>query len=268
MLKFEPVRWVCLCALTLCLSVLGACVSTAPTIRHELPTTADQTDLDRRARVRLELASAYFGRGQNDTALAEVNLALQARPDLPDALNLRGLIYASLEDPVQAEQSFKRALELSPRDADTAHNLGWFYCQQKRFAEADTMFERALAQTNYRDPQRTLLTQGVCQARNQQLALAERSLMKALELDAGNPAVGVNLAEVLYRRGDYERARFYIRRVNNVDELITAQTLWLALRIEHRSGQTDEERNLGRKLLNRFPEAPETKLYGKGRFDE
>lgn len=268
MLKVESRRWWMLSALSLWVALLGACVSTEPKVRHDYPTSSDQTDLDRRARVRLELASAYFGRGQNATALDEVKMALQARPDLPDALNLRGLIYAALEEPALAEDSFKRALELAPRDADTAHNLGWFLCQQKRFAEADAAFERALAQPGYRDPQRTLLTQGVCQARNQQLAQAERTLLRAFELDAASPAVAVNLSEVLYKRGDYERARFYIRRVNNVDELATAQTLWLALRIEHRSGQVAQERALGGQLINRFPEAPETKLYGRGRFDE
>jgi type IV pilus assembly protein PilF len=267
MQKFES-RGLAWSALVLWIALLSACVSTEPKVRHEIPTASDQTDLDRRARVRLELASAYFGRGQNVTALDEVKKALQARPDLPDALNLRGLIYAALDEPGLAEESFNRALELSPRDADTAHNLGWFLCQQKRYDAADAAFERALAQTNYREPQRTLLTQGVCQARNQQLAQAERTLLRAFELDAGSPAVAVNLAEVLYKRGDYERARFYIRRVNNVDELVTAQTLWLALRIEHRSGQTAQERSLGGQLINRFPEAPETKLYGKGRFDE
>jgi type IV pilus assembly protein PilF len=268
MLKVESRRWWAWAVVSLWLALLSACVSTEPKERHEFSTASDQTDLDRRARVRLELASAYFGRGQNDTALDEVKMALQVRPDLPEALNLRGLIYAALERPELAEESFKRALQLNPHDANTAHNLGWFLCQQKRYDEAESNFELALAQPNYRDPQRTLLTQGVCQARNQQLALAERTLLRAFELDAGSPAVAVNLAEVLYKRGDYERARFYIRRVNNVDELVTAQTLWLALRIEHRSGQTAQERSLGSQLINRFPEAPETKLYGKGRFDE
>ena len=38
-----------------------------------------------RAHVRLELAGLYFGRGQFDTALEEVERALVAKPDLADA---------------------------------------------------------------------------------------------------------------------------------------------------------------------------------------
>ena len=44
---------------------------------------------------RLELAALYFARGQYETALDEIKLALVARPDLAAAFNLRGLIYAA-----------------------------------------------------------------------------------------------------------------------------------------------------------------------------
>lgn len=63
---------------------------------EDLKTSSDQTDADRRARVRMELAAGYFARGQATTALDEVKLALAARPDMPEAFNLRGLIYASM----------------------------------------------------------------------------------------------------------------------------------------------------------------------------
>jgi type IV pilus assembly protein PilF len=80
--------------------------------------------------------------------------------------------------------------------------------------------------------------------------------------------VAVNLTEVLYREQQYERARFYIRRVNAVDELVTSQTLWLAMRIERKLGRDDQVQQLGTQLRNRFPDASETLLYEKGRFDD
>ena len=85
--------------------------------KTEVRTASDQTDADRRARVRMELAAGYFGRGQLNTALDEVKLALVAQPELPEAFNLRGLIYAAMNEPRLAEESFQRALQLAPRDA-------------------------------------------------------------------------------------------------------------------------------------------------------
>ncbi|MEK8034294.1 type IV pilus biogenesis/stability protein PilW [Ideonella sp. DXS29W] len=243
----------------------GASVAKTP---GEVQTESDTTDVERRARVRMELAVAYFGRGQWNTALDEVKLALQAQPDFADAYNLRGLIYASMGEPALAEESFRRALQLNPRDADTMHNFGWFLCQNRRYADAEAQFNAALATPNYREAVRTYMAMGACQARNNQLEQAERSLQKSYELDPANPTTALNLAEVLYRRGDFERARFYVRRVNAVEQFVSAQTLWLAVRIENKLGQDAQVKNLGTQLSNRFPQSSEALRYEKGRFDE
>ena len=229
---------------------------------------AEQADPERRARVRLELAGLYFGRGQTETALAELKQALAAKPDMPEAYSLRGLIYASLGDPQQAEDSFKRALEFNPRDADVMHNYGWFLCQQKRYADADAQFEHAVAQPQYRDVVRSLLAQGVCQARAGRWLEAEHSLLRSYELDPANPFTAFNLSEVLLHRGELVRARFYVRRINALPELSTAQSLWLAARVERRLGDLPATQDFGRQLRERFPQSTEALQFEQGRFDE
>jgi type IV pilus assembly protein PilF len=261
-------------SLVLAASVLAACTTTTTggnpntTPNGELRTASDQTDADRRAAVRMELAGLHFGRGQYETALDEIKLALQAKPDLSAAFSLRGLVYASMGEDALADDNFNRALQLNPRDADTMHNRAWFLCQRNRFAEADRYFEQALAVPQYRDAQRSYMAQGVCNARAGKLDDAERRLTRAYELDPGNPTTALNLSEVLYRRGEYERARFYVRRINQRDDLSNAQTLWLALRIENRMGNRGGVDDFGRQLRNRFPQAAETLAYERGRLDE
>jgi type IV pilus assembly protein PilF len=242
--------------------------ATPPAATGDRVTASDETETARRARVRMELASAYFGRGQLTTALDEVKLAIAADPNNAAAYNLRGLIYASLGDDRLAEESFRRALQLDPRDADTLQNYGWYLCQQKRYPEADTLFRQALAVPNYRDTPRTLLTEGICQARAGQWTQAEGTLTRSYELDPGNPAVAVNLSEVLYRRGEYERARFHIRRVNANPDIANAQTLWLAARIENRLGNRQGVQDYGTQLRTRFPRSAEAGAYDRGQFDE
>lgn len=234
----------------------------------ELRTASDQSDTDRRAQVRLELASAYFERGQAETALDEVKRALAADPKLAPAHNLRGLIYAALDQPALAQESFQRALQLDARDAGTMHNYGWFLCQQQRWDDAQAQFERALAQPRYDGTGRTLLALGVCQARAQRWAGAQQSLSQAFDLDPGNPVVAVNLAEVLLKRGEAERARFYVERVNRQPQFVNAQSLWLAARIEHRLGHAAAVDDLARQLRQRYPQAPQTLALDQGRFDE
>lgn len=234
----------------------------------DLVTASDESDASKRARLRMELAAGYFGRGQMTTALDQVKLALQADPTMAEAYNLRGLIYANLGDEKLAEDSFRRALQLNPRDADAMQNFGYYLCQKKRYPEANAMFDQALAMPQYRDQARTLLTKGVCEAFAGQLAESESTLTRAYQLDPANPSTAVNLSEVLYRRGDYERARFFIRRINANPELTGSQTLWLAARIEQRLGNRSGAQDLGDQLRRRFPDSREASSFERGNFDE
>ena len=254
--------------------LLAGCSTTTTTTVDGVVKPAEQRadndagSAERRAKVRMELASGYFSHGQYDTALDEIKQALAAKPDMREALNLRSLVYAAMGEPQRAEDNFRRTLGLYPHDADTLHNYGWFLCQQQRWAASFEQFNLALAQTNYRAPARTLMARGVCEARAGQMADAEKSLAKAFEYDPASPAISVNLAEVLYRNKQLERARFYIKRVNAVPEQVNAQTLWLELRIQRRLGDGEAVGELTRQLHKRYAQSPETVALDAGRFDE
>ena len=257
------------------LTGLAGCVSDGGPVQRphrgddkDITTASDQTTGDRLSNTRMELAAAYLGRNQPTDALDQVKQALQAKPDNPAAYGLRGLIYAALGDNEKADESFHRAMQLAPHDADLVHNYGWYLCQTRRFAEADAEFLRAIAEPGYRSAPRTMLVEGICQVRAGKPQDAERTLSRAYELDPANPTIAVNLAEVLFRNAQFERARFYIRRVNNKQELASAQTLWLAARIERKLGQDLQVQAMGAQLRNRFPQSPEALLFEKGKFDE
>ncbi len=260
-------------AMVACALALAACTTTTTTTSNGVVVSSDsrappdQADAGRAARDRLELAGLYLSRGQNEVALDAVRRALAAKPDLPEAYSLLGLIYGAMGDLIQAEGSFKRAQLLAPRDGDIMHNYGWFLCQQKRWDEAEAQFGAALALPQYREAVRTLLAQGVCQARAGRWPEAERALSRSYELDPANPITAFNLSEVLLRRGELARARFYIARINSQPELSSAQSLWLAARIERRLGNVQGVQDLGRKLQERFPESKEVLQYERGQFD-
>jgi type IV pilus assembly protein PilF len=253
-------------------ALLAACTGTSRVIPpNEVPerlAPTEENDAHKRSRARMELASAYFERNQMTTALEQVKIAIAADPQYGEAFNLRGLIYANLGEHVLAEESFKRALQLNARDADSMHNYAWFLCQQKRYPESYAMFRQALAIAQYRGTARTMLAHGVCQAHAGQLADAEATLSRAYELDPSSPFTATNLSEVLYRRGEYERARFYVRRVNARTDIANAQTLWLAARIEAKLGNRQGASDFGTQLRNRFPDSREALAFARGEFDD
>ena len=254
---------------TLVLALAG-CASKPPGeagTSRDIVTESDEPEARRRARIRMELAVGYFEQGQPNVALDELKQVIAADPTFPDAYNLRGLIYMRLNDIRQAEESFRRAVALNPRDSNVQHNYGWLLCQQGRYDEAQRAFDAAMSNNQYAEGAKTLMTQGLCQAKAGRMADAERSLLRSYEIDAGNPITGYNLADLLYKRGDLQRAQFYIRRLNN-SQLANAETLWLGIKIENRLDDRVAVNQLAQTLRRRFGQSREAAAYDRRAFDE
>jgi type IV pilus assembly protein PilF len=261
LLLLMPLAWVQL-SLTGCAGGVGAATATAEPV-----TDFDEPDARKRARLRLELASGYFEQGQTTVALDEIKQSLAADPTYGPAFVLRGLVYMRLNDNRLAEESFKRALQINPRDPDALHNFGWFTCNQGRHAEAIGAFTQALTSPVYGGQAKTLMLKGTCEARAGMLPEAEGSFARSYELDPGNPYVAFNLASLMFRRGDDSRAQFTIRRLNNSD-LANAETLWLGIKVERRLGNTEAMQQLAQQLSRRYPQSREWTFYQRGAFDE
>lgn len=252
------------------LPALYGCAGTgpAPVGNSVEPLTAsDEPEARKRARIRMELATGYFEQGQATIALDELKQVLVIDPNFPDAYNLRGLIYMRLADFRLADESFRKALTINPRDPNTLHNYGWMLCQQARFAEANAAFTQALASPVYGGQAKSWMTMGLCQMRAGQRPEAERSLAHSYEIDAGNPITGYNLALLLFQRGDFPRAQFYIRRLNNT-ELANAETLWLGVKVERRMDNKAAMDQLSEQLKKRFGSSREAAALDRGAFDE
>ena len=235
--------------------------------KSDLVTESDEPEGRRRARLRLELATGYFEQGQTNVALDELKQALNADPAFADAYNLRGLVYMRLNDLALAEDSFRRAMVLNPRDAGVAHNYGWLLCQQARYKESFVLFAQAISNPTYGGQAKSMMAQGICQVRAGQKPEAEQSLTRAYQADAGNPVVAYNLATLLYERGELIRAQFYIRRLNN-SELSNAETLWLGIKIEQRLNSREAMLQLGEQLKKRHGGSREAGFYDRGAFNE
>ncbi|MGV3726561.1 type IV pilus biogenesis/stability protein PilW [Hydrogenophaga sp.] len=258
-----------LAVLTGCAQTKGLPATTAAAVASgtEPVTESDEPEARKRARIRVELASSYFEQGQTTVALDEIKLALGNDPNYAPAYTLRGLVYARLNELRLAEESFKRAQLLSPRDPDVLHHYGLFACQQGRYPQAVELFQQALASPVYGGQAKTLMAKGICQVRAAQFPEAEGSLARSYELDPGNPITAYNLAALQFRRGDTAKAQFTIRRLNNT-ELANAETLWLGIKVEQRLGNAEAMAQLAQQLGRRYPESREWASYQRRAFDE
>jgi type IV pilus assembly protein PilF len=266
-------QWLfCACLLVVGLTGISGCTtksgrSGTGSGGAEIVTDSDEPELRKRARIRLELAVGYFEQGQTTIALDELKQSIAADPTYAEAYSLRGLIYMRLNDYRFAEESFRKALTMSPQDSNVMQNLGWLLCQQARYPEAQQLFSQALSNPQYGERAKTFRAQGLCQVRAGLRAEAELSLLKSYEFDAGNPVTAYNLATLLFQRGDFVRAQFYVRRLNNT-ELANAESLWLGVKVERRMENGDAMQQLAAQLVKRFPQSREATAYQRGAFDD
>lgn len=234
---------------------------------RELPTSSDQTEVQRRARIRLQLAVGYYQQQQLPVALDELKLALQADPSFAEAYSMRGLVYMDMGEMRLAEDNFQQALRLAPQNPDFNNNYGWLLCQNGRPEQSIPYFEIALKSRSYQSPAKALNNAGVCSLRMKDTVAAERYFNEAFRQEPGNVSTSLNLAKLNYDRRDYEKARFYISRVTRSDAL-SADALWQAIKIERKLGDRTAELSLVTQLSRRFPDSAEFAAYQRGAFDE
>ena len=81
---------------------LAGCGATMPTAtagsQGDIATASDESEVRKRARIRMELAATYFSQGQFTTALDELKQAEAIDPSLPDTYEMRALIYDAMGD--------------------------------------------------------------------------------------------------------------------------------------------------------------------------
>jgi type IV pilus assembly protein PilF len=255
-------------------ALLSACAVGAGG-RAELATSSDQSIDQKRALIRMQLAVEYYEQGQLAVALDEIKKALQADPSLADAYGVRALIYMGMGEVALAEDNFLRALNLAPHNPDLSNNYGSFLCQNGRAAQSIVYFEAALANRAYSSPGNALNNAGSCSLKMNDLANAERYLLRALELTPDLVATNANLARLYHARGDdalgdNTRAGWFIDRLgkNANTEGLTADVVWLAIRVQHRLGDGGAQAGWVAQLRRHHSATPEYAAYQRGKFDE
>jgi type IV pilus assembly protein PilF len=74
------------------------------------------------------------------------------------------------------------------------------------------------------------------------------------------------MAQLRYRGGRYDDAKAYVNRFNKVTEP-SAESLWLALRIERKLGDRGAETSFGAQLRRSFSGSREYQDFLKGNFE-
>ena len=233
-----------------------------PAISSDFPQPKDPRT---RATIHTELAALYFEDGNLIVALEELTMATAIDPTYAQAFSTRGLVLYYVKELDSAEQDFQRALSLDERNPNINNNYGWFLCQTGREKESIQYFERAYKSPLYQTPASAYLNSGACLAKLGEFDRAEDELRRSLRLMPENPQAIYHLADVSYRRGNYDAAK---KQLSDLTRKVEPgpDTLWLQVRVERRLRNTEGEQAATAQLRRRFPDSPQYQELLKGNF--
>jgi len=247
------------------LALLAGCVAAPP--EHDTGAIIGEvSEPKNRAKLRTELASLYYSNGNLGVALEELRTAVSADPSYAPAYGMYGLVYMQMKENTRAQDNFERALRLAPNDADINHNYGWFLCQTNREEKSIEYFLQALRNPLYGTPWRTYSAAGVCTLKLKRTKDAEAFFERALKSEPDEPAALLNLGQIRYQQGNIGEARKLVGRHNKLVNP-SAESLWLAVRIERRMGERVAEQSYAAQLRRRFPSSAEYQALQRGQFD-
>lgn len=216
--------------------------------------------LDNRIMARLKLATEYYSRNQIGAALRELMSAQDISNDSAPLQNMLGVVNMDLRRYDDAEKAFSRALRLDRDNPDIHNNYGWFLCTSGQHAKGQDWLAKAWNNPLYTTPEKALYNAGRCARMANDQKKAVEFFGKALQVSPNSTAIMYELANMQFDQGDYAKVLDVIDRIHTVDKA-SPQSLWLALRTEHRLGHTAEVESYGSQLQRKFPNSAEATLW-------
>ncbi|MFB3851616.1 MAG: tetratricopeptide repeat protein [Acidobacteriota bacterium] len=174
--------------------------------------------------------------------------------DLGEELFLKGLTAYSSNDLKSAENYFRQSITLRPNRFEAYNNLGAVLLEQKRYEEARTVLEQAVAIQPYYANSRANLAGAYWFLGLKDKAVKEAE--RAFKLDAGNVKYSLNLASFLFELQRYNDAKTYI----NVAKIISPENpdvLSLEAKINEKLGIVEEKKETPDPSKEKKPEKKE-----------
>lgn len=249
--------------ISFCLCV-AAC---APTVSTTSLSYGNRAELERRAELRMQLASAYYSEGQYATALSELDQALQTGERRAAVLGLRGLVLMQLGNSEEASKNLQQALQIEPENPDLLNNFGWFLCESGQTERSLPLFERAIASKTYQSTAKALMNAGRCSMKLGRRTKSEEYFRRALQIDPEQIGAHTSLAKLSYESHDYKRAKRHLLQVISSPRAKPEDFL-MAMAVERQLGDKLAEESIARQWRKRFPDAIVSGKSSLGLVDE
>jgi len=241
----------------------GSVESFEQPVSRQTPTS----DALNRARIHTELGMLYYQEGRYEVALEEARIALDASGGYAPAYNLQGLVYMTLRQNARAEESFRRALGAARGDPEINNDYGWFLCQSGKVKESLAYFQVAINNPLFPSVGLALTRAGICATKAGNDRQAEEYLLAALRMDRRSLPAQYWLADIAYRGNRLPEAQQRMKDLHAQLPEPTAESAWLALRIDRKLGDREGEARQRGVLGRKYRDSEQYQKVLRGEFD-
>ncbi len=248
----------------LLLSVLG--LVGCQTQKESLASKATE---EARIDVRIRWAKQHIQNAEYEEAKRPLTQAVEINPKNPKVLNLLAFVFQQQGEMELADSYYQQMLKAEPDFAAGHNNYGIFLMLQKRYPEACTHLHLASANPLYEGRPQALENLASCYLLDGQQAKAEETYRQVLRLSPSSAITLVELANLVYARGDSGEAWSLFGRFSDmVNQRVaehSAKSLWLGLRLAREGRDVGMATTYALLLKNLFPSSPEYQLYKESR---
>lgn len=195
----------------------------------------------------------YMNNGMLDVALQDLKHSVELDDRNGEAHDALAVLYQRLNQPIEAEREFQKALALTEDNAGTANNYGQFLCKQGQYDKAMMEFQKVISSKLYASPWIALTNAGFCARTSGKRADAEAYLRKALESNSTFPPALMEMAKISLESGQYMSARAFVQRYEEAAPA-DADILVLGIQVEQALGNEQAATDYRNKLRAQFPE--------------
>lgn len=227
------------------LLLLSACSS-------QIDPSGQDFDKDKAAKTRLSLGLTYLENGNFSQAKFNLDKALTFAPQSAQAHYGMAYYYQTVEEYKAAEQSYQQAMDFAPQDADIANSYGAFLCTRGNYDKAKVYFLKAVNIDSYISSAQTYENLALCSQSHGQLQDAIEYLGTALNHQPGRAKSLFLLADMLLANQQLDAARDTLRRYETVSQ-VSADSLWLACRIEQAGGNEQAANDYANMIVSLYP---------------
>ncbi len=142
--------------------------------------------------------------------------AIELNPSDVNALSAYGFTLSQLQENDEAIEYLNRAVRIDPNNVNVLGQLGLIYNNRKMMAESDSLYELALQI----DPQNALINNNYAYSlseRDLQLDRALEMIKIAMSADSANSSYLDTYGWILFKRGEYDGAYYYIKKAIDGD---------------------------------------------------